>query len=60
MYCTCSEINLARGVITVRNKPEFGFSPKAYKGREVPIPDRLVKILFKNKRQPKIDPCPGY
>ena len=45
MYCTWSEINLVRGVITVRYKPEFGFSPKAYKGREVPIPDRLVKSL---------------
>ncbi len=47
MYCTWSEINLVRGVVTVRYKPEFGFSPKAYKGREVPIPDRLVKSLKK-------------
>jgi integrase/recombinase XerD len=47
MYCTWSEVNLARGVVTVRYKPEFGFSPKAYKGREVPIPDRLVKSLKK-------------
>ena len=49
MYCTWSEINLVRGVITVRYKPEFGFSPKAYKGREVPIPDRLVRSLKKLK-----------
>jgi integrase len=58
MYCTWSEINLIRGVITVRYKPEFGFSPKAYKGREVPIPDRLVKSLKKFKAT--VDPaaCP--
>jgi len=58
MYCTWSEINLKRGVITVRYKPEFGFSPKAYKGREVPIPDRLVKSLRKHKKA--VDPasCP--
>jgi integrase/recombinase XerD len=49
MDCSWSEINLARGVVTVRDKPEFGFSPKAYKGREVPIPDRLVKALKKIK-----------
>lgn len=43
MYCTWEEVNLNRGVVAVRYKPEFGFSPKAYKGREVPIPDRLVE-----------------
>jgi integrase/recombinase XerD len=44
--------------VTVRYKPEFGFSPKAYKGREVPIPDSLVKSLKKLKAT--VDPtyCP--
>ena len=58
MYCTWSEINLIRGVVTVRYKPEFGFSPKAYKGRKVPIPDRLIHSLKKLKAT--IDPaaCP--
>ena len=66
MYCTWSEINLVRGVITVRYKPEFGFSPKAYKGREVPIPDRLVKSLKKFKATvdpaacPLVFPTSGY
>ncbi len=58
MYCTWSEINLARGVITVRYKPEFGFSPKAYKGREVPIPDKLVKSLKKLKATADPTACP--
>jgi integrase/recombinase XerD len=58
MYCTWAEINLNRGVVTVRYKPEFGFSPKAYKGWEVPIPDRLVKSLKALKA--RVDPavCP--
>jgi integrase/recombinase XerD len=31
--------------VTVRYKPEYGFSPKSYKEREVPIPAKLVKAL---------------
>jgi integrase/recombinase XerD len=58
MYCTWSEINLKLGVITVRYKPEFGFSPKAYKGREVPIPDRLVKLLRNYKATMDSGTCP--
>jgi integrase/recombinase XerD len=58
MYCTWSEINLARGVVTVRYKPEFGFSPKAYKGREVPIPDRLVAALRGRKAAAHTAGCP--
>ena len=42
----------------VRYKPEFGFSPKAYKGREVPIPDRLVKSLKKLKAKADPAACP--
>jgi integrase/recombinase XerD len=44
MYCTWSEANLVRGVVTVRYKPEFGFSPKAYKGREVSFLERPQAI----------------
>jgi integrase/recombinase XerD len=58
MHCTWSEINLNRGVVTVRYKPEFGFSPKAYKGREVPIPDKLVKSLKALKSTSDPDACP--
>jgi integrase/recombinase XerD len=58
MYCTWSEINLARGVVTVRYKPEFGFSPKAYKGRELPIPDKLVRALNKRKAATDTAGCP--
>lgn len=58
MYCTWSEINLNRGVVTVRYKPEFGFSPKAYKGREVPIPDILLQALKRRKAAADAAACP--
>lgn len=58
MHCTWSEVNLARGVVTVRYKKEFGFSPKAYRGREVPIPDRLVRALKKRKVHVDHEVCP--
>ena len=37
------DINLIRGTVTVRYKPEYGFSPKNYREREIPIPARLGK-----------------
>jgi integrase len=58
MYCTWSEVNLTRGVVTVRYKPEFGFSPKAYKGREVPIPDKLIQSLKMRKAAADTAGCP--
>jgi integrase len=51
MHCCWDDINLTRGTVTVRYKPEYGFSPKSYREREIPIPVRLVKELqaFKMK-----------
>src|SRR5208283_5001233 len=54
MHTTWPDLNPNRGVVTVRYKREFGFSPKAYKGREIPIPNKLVKALKKWKA--KSDP----
>lgn len=45
MHCSWDDVNLSRATITVRYKPEYGFSPKNYKEREIPIPSRLVKSL---------------
>lgn len=45
MHCSWEDVNLSRGTVTVRYKPEYGFSPKDYKEREVPIPAKLVKGL---------------
>jgi integrase len=56
MHCTWADINLNRGAVTVRYKKEYGFSPKNYKGREIPIPTKLVKSLKKVKA--KAAGCP--
>jgi integrase/recombinase XerD len=45
MHCSWEDVNLTRGTVTVRYKPEYGFSPKNYKEREVPIPAKLAKNL---------------
>jgi integrase len=43
MHCSREDINFARATVTVRYKPEYGFSPKNYKEREITIPAKLVK-----------------
>jgi integrase/recombinase XerD len=45
MHCEWPDINLSRSTVTVRYKPEYGFSPKNYREREIPIPAKLVKKL---------------
>jgi integrase/recombinase XerD len=45
MHCSWEDINLIRSTVTVRYKPEYGFSPKNYREREIPIPAKLVKKL---------------
>ena len=45
MHCSWEDINVSRSTVTVRYKPEYGFSPKNYREREIPIPAKLVKKL---------------
>ena len=45
MHCSWDDINLTRATVTVRYKAEYGFSPKNYREREIPIPAKLVKRL---------------
>jgi integrase len=51
MHCSWADINLSRATVTVRYKAEYGFSPKNYREREIPIPSKLVEQLkvFKAK-----------
>jgi integrase len=51
MHSAWPDINLTRSTVTVRYKPEYGFSPKNYKEREVPIPAKLVKKLKSWKKK---------
>jgi integrase/recombinase XerD len=45
MYTYWSDINLAHATVGVSHKPDRGWTPKAYKEREIPIPTKLVKGL---------------
>jgi integrase/recombinase XerD len=45
MYTYWSDVNLAASTVRVSHKPDRGWTPKAYKEREIPIPSKLVKSL---------------
>jgi len=57
MHCYWDDINIVRSTVTVRYKPEYGFSPENYREREIPIPAKLVKELkaWKAKRDKGCD-----
>jgi integrase len=45
MYTYWSDVNFAVSTVRVSHKPDRGWTPKAYKEREIPIPTKLVKSL---------------
>jgi integrase/recombinase XerD len=45
MYCAWNDVNLNASTVNMRWKPQYGFEPKAYREREVPIPAKLVHLL---------------
>ena len=45
MYTYWSDVNLAHATVRVSHKSDRGWTPKAYKEREIPIPAKLVKSL---------------
>lgn len=45
MHTYWSDINFAASTVRVSHKPDRGWTPKAYKEREIPIPAKLVKSL---------------
>ena len=45
MYSYWSDLNFAAATVRVTHKPDRGWTPKAYKEREIPIPAKLVKAL---------------
>src|SRR5258708_21777414 len=58
MHCSWADINLTRGTVTVRYKPEYGFSPKNYREREIPIPAKLIMSL-KAEKENRDKTCGG-
>ena len=51
MHTSWSDINFGHSSVFVRYKPEYGFSPKTYRERQIPIPKKLTQELkeFKSK-----------
>src|ERR1700681_1171560 len=45
MYTYWSDVNFTASTVRVSHKPDIGWTPKAYKEREIPIPSKLVKSL---------------
>jgi integrase len=45
MYSYWSDINFKASTVRVSHKPDRGWTPKAYKEREIPIPAKLVTSL---------------
>jgi integrase/recombinase XerD len=43
--CDWSDVNLVASSVRVSHKPDRGWTPKAYKEREIPIPSKLAKSL---------------
>lgn len=46
MYCSWRNVNFVQGTVAVRWKPEFNWTPKAYKEREIPVPAPLLDALI--------------
>jgi integrase/recombinase XerD len=45
MFTYWRDVNLTSHTVRVSHKPDRGWTPKAYKEREIPIPAKLVKSL---------------
>jgi len=56
MYLYWSDVNFAAATARVSHKPDRGWTPKAYKEREIPIPAKLVKAL-KARRAKSDESC---
>jgi integrase/recombinase XerD len=54
MYTCWPDIDFNQGIVRVRAKPQWGFSPKNYEEREIPVPRDLMEELkaWKAKSNP--------
>jgi integrase/recombinase XerD len=53
MHTYWSDINFKHSTVRVSHKPDRGWTPKAYKEREIPIPSNLIESLKAWKAKPK-------
>jgi integrase/recombinase XerD len=49
MHAYWSDVNLAASTVRVSHKPDLGWTPKAYKEREIPIPEKLMQSIKAQK-----------
>ena len=49
MYTYWLDVNFAASTVRVSHKPDRGWTPKAYKEREIPIPAKLARKLKESK-----------
>lgn len=50
MFSFWSDVNLNSNTVRVTHKPKYGWSPKAYKEREIPIPKKFRDALYDWKK----------
>jgi len=60
MYTYWSDVNPAASTVRVSHKPDRGWTPKAHKEREIPIPTKLVKSLKARKAKSDKDLSSGF
>jgi len=58
MHTYWSDVNFRAATVSVTHKPEYKWSPKAYREREIPIPAVLVESLKAWKAQGGTNGCP--
>jgi integrase/recombinase XerD len=50
MHVVWNNVRFNSNIVEMRWKPQFNWTPKAYKEREVPVPDELLAILETHRR----------
>jgi integrase/recombinase XerD len=53
MYCCWKDVNLTAATVRVSHKPEYLWTPKAYRERTIPVPETLVERLTAWKAKAK-------
>lgn len=57
MYLEWPDIDVKNKEVVVRWKSQYNWSPKAYKGRSVPVPDTLIKEVIEYRKSLKSFYC---
>jgi integrase/recombinase XerD len=55
MHVTWKDVNFKGRTVSVKWKPDLGWTPKAYKEREVPAPDNLLELLARRTKVKGVD-----